>query len=194
MFELRIWQKNPHHPGSPEVKAFLSKTFKELYQQPGRKPISRTWLAVHQKQLTACWRRFALAHPGPWLMAPGCLITGLELALDNGWPVLLWVTKFEEGPRHTVPSGNLRSLGYAGEFDLYLQINQSLYHDLLIVSERGTEVWSCCRPEANISLNPPNAVFKDALNRAYLINALWDTRIAKPGRTGAIGLPYQIDS
>ena len=178
-------------PDFSAIKSFVEKVRQPIVERFSGRLISRSHLRGLQFDMDREWRAFYLREPGPYLLAEGCSVEGLEAALSSGRLMLRWKTQFLPGPRYDAPWPAAIPLGFHRAFDLYAAYTYpnraSVY--AVLPANKVTE-WHLHKH----NLHPPqeNAVaIKEALHRSQLVNAFFGSEFARPKPLGRAGLPVR---
>ncbi len=178
-------------PDYSAIKTFIEAVQKPINERFAGRLISRSHLPGIQRDMDREWKAFYWREPGPYLLAEGCSVDGLEAALHYGALMLRWRTLFIPGPRYKPHHGGGIPLGFFREFDLYAAYQYPTHASVIAVHADGrTTEWHLHRH----NVQPPQenaAAINQALRRAGLVNAFFGSQFARPQPLGRAALPVR---
>lgn len=183
----------PPKPDYSAIKAFLAAVHRPIAARFEGRLISRSYLRGLQVLADHEWSAFVDREPGPYLLAEGCSVTGLEVGLHAGELMLRWRTAFLSGPRWPQPSGVLITLGIFQGYDLYAAYRAPAHATVYAVHVGGNAEWHLHfhRRISGMTDMAHGAAIQHALRRAQLVNAFWGSQYAKPPPLGRAALPVR---
>ena len=177
-------------PEYSAIKSYIEAVQRPILERFDSRLVSRSHLQGIQRQMDQEWKRFYRNYPGPYLLAEGCSVDGLEAALHNGHLMFRWRTVFINGPRHTISRSGLIPLGFYKIFDLWAAYGYPSRASVLIVQPGGYTEWHLDRHQ----LTPPpehRLAIQEALKRAHRVNVFFGSQYARPQPLGRAALPVR---
>ena len=177
-------------PEENDLEGFVHGLMQDVRKRFSGNGISPSMLRPAQEYMDHEWADFCRYHPGPYMLAAGCAVSGLRVGMLSGKIMFQWGTAFHPRPRYPGPETSIQALGFYSDYDLYLTFPPNGLPELTARSGPGDQVahWDVSLK----GLDPPHShesPLREALARVLRANALWGTRHARPAPLGAIAMP-----
>jgi hypothetical protein len=140
--------------------------------------------------MDAEWELFCRRRPGPYMLAEGCAVSGLQAGLHKGKLMFRWRTSFYPRPRYPSPETDIFPLGFFREYDLYIVFHEHRPSEAACRYGGGgkSALWVLTLP-LRAPQAPHEPALREAFERAAQANALWGSGHAAPVPLGSIAMP-----
>ena len=184
---------SPVPPADPcPVTSFVHGLIRDVIERHGNTGVPATMLRPAQDFMDAEWELFCRRSPGPYLLAEGCAVSGLEAGLHDGRLMFRWRTSFYPRPRHPSPETDICPLGFHGDVDLYIACHDGRPPEMVCRFGSGDKstYWPLEAPLPEPP-GPHEQALREGLSRAAAANALWGGDLAAPAPLGSVAVPQR---
>ena len=194
---------SPEHAGSMFVSpvppadacpatSFVHGLIRDVLDRHGNADVPPSVLRPAQDFMDAEWELFCRRNPGPYLLAEGCAVSGLEAGLHEGRLMFRWRTSFYPRPRHPSPETDICPLGFYANADLYIAWHDDRPPEMVCRIGSGDKAtsWPLGIPLSEPQ-GPHEQALREGLARAAAANALWGGGLATPAPLGSVAVPQR---